>query len=81
MAKENVVNTEDFSIVPYELSFGNKINAIHANLPKNIDLLYRCTLNRDNESKQCIISKDLILPSFDRVADNIEVSDILHVFM
>jgi hypothetical protein len=80
MAKEKVVNTEDFSIVPYELSFGNMINAIHANLPKNIDLFYRCTLNRDNESKHCIISKDLILPSFDRVADNIEVSDILHVW-
>ena len=53
LKEENVIKQEDFSILPYRIHLMNTINA-KSNKPMP---RYRCTLNRDPESKQTIIAK------------------------
>jgi hypothetical protein len=74
--QENVVKGEDFSIVPYKASVGNKMSVIQQKLSRKLCLLYRCTLNRDPESEQVIISKEAVVTDSNFVSELMEVSGI-----
>jgi hypothetical protein len=75
--QEEVVKSEDFSIVPYKASFGNKMSVIQQKLSPMLCLLYRCTLNRDPESEQVIISKEAVTMNSRHVSELLEVSGII----
>ncbi len=61
--KENVIKQEDFSILPYMIHMVNSVTADS----RTARMHYRCTLNRDPESKLTIIDKITWSVSLDEV--------------
>ena len=70
---ENVIKGEDFAIVPYKALIGNML---WKNVPKQLHLLYRCTLDRDPSSSHTIIGKEAITADVGCISEHFLVSPI-----
>jgi hypothetical protein len=70
---ENVIKGEDFAIVPYKALIGNML---WKNVPKELHLLYRCTLDRDPSSSHTIIGKEAIHADVGCISEHYLVSAI-----